>query len=132
MLSVNGLVQYQFAAAPRQAWINPPQALSRELTTYGVRALHVRADDAIFIPGFEYHFVDDGVEPPELCSQIPAGFAGRQSAVDPLRADASAWIEALPIVREFRRRILGRRRPARRGPYGARGPGGRAGRAAPC
>jgi hypothetical protein len=73
----------------------------------------VRADDAIFLPGFEYHFVDDGVEPPELCSQIPAGFAGRQSRIDPLRADASAWIEALPIVREFRRRILGRPRGAR-------------------
>jgi hypothetical protein len=113
VLSKNGLVQYQFAAAPRHVWINPPQALTRELTTYGVRALHVRADDAIFLPGFEYHFVDDAREPPELHSQIPAGFAGRQSAVDPLRADASPWIEALPIVREFRRRILGKRGRAR-------------------
>lgn len=120
VISVNGIVQYQFAAAPRHVWINPPQALSRELTTYGVRALHVLADDAIFIPGFEYHFVDDALGPPELCTQIPAGFAGRQSDVDPLRADASAWIEALPIVREFRRRILGRTRRSRRARQGGR------------
>jgi hypothetical protein len=112
VLSRNGLVQYQFAAAPRHAWVNPPQALTRELTSYGVRALHVRADDAIFIPGFEYHFEDETTG--ELQSQIPPGFAGRQSSVDPTRADASAWIEELPVIREFRRRILGRGRRARR------------------
>jgi len=110
VISTNGLIQYQFVAARRHVWINPPQALTPELTTYGVRALHVPADDAIFLPGYEYHFLDDSTEPATLVSQIPAGFVGAPSAVDPARADASAWIEALPVIGAFRRRVLGRRR----------------------
>lgn len=113
VLSSNGLVQYLLVGARRHAWINPPQALTRELTSYGVRALHVPADDRVFLPGYEYHYlVADGDGPPELHSQIPAGFAGRPSAVDPGRADASPWIERLPVIREFRRRVL-RRAPRR-------------------
>ena len=111
ILSVNGLVQYQFVATPSHVWINPPQALTTELTSFGIRALHVPADDEIFVPGFEYHFVD---EDGELQSQIPPGFAGEPSEVSPGRADASPWIEALPVIRAFRRRVLGERGRARR------------------
>ena len=106
--SRNGKIQYQFVVSPTHVWLNPPQALSRELTTFGLRALHVRADDDVFLPGFEYHFVDHTLDPPELHTQIPTGYAGEPSEVDPERADASAWIEALPIVKEFRRRLLPR------------------------
>ena len=83
--------------------------MTAEITSYGVRALHVPADERIFIPGYEYHYVDVSVDPPECCSQIPKGFAGAASSIDPERADASAWIEALPVIREFRRRIVGPR-----------------------
>lgn len=110
--SENRAVQYQFVVAPRHVWLNPPQATTTELTTYGLRALHVPADDDIFLPGYEYHFVDP--ETGELHSQIPAGWAGEASAVDPRRADAAAWLEALPIVAEFRSKVLGTRRRRRR------------------
>jgi hypothetical protein len=63
------------------------------------------ADDEIFVPGYEYHARDeDGV----VRSQIPRGYAGRTSSIDPDRADAAPWIEALPVIRDFRRRVLGR------------------------
>ena len=45
-----------------------------------------------------------GRGPPRLYSQIPPGFAGAASEVDPARADASPWLERLPVIREFRRR----------------------------
>jgi len=109
ILSRNGLVQYQFVASPTHAWINPPQALTTEITSYGIRALGVPADEEIFVPGFEYHYIDDSVEPPEPYSQIPPGWAGAPSPADPERADASAWIEALPVIREFRRQVVGPR-----------------------
>jgi hypothetical protein len=109
--SRNGLVQYQLVASPTHVWINPPQALTTEITSYGIRAIYVRADEEIFVPGYEYHYVDDSVDPPELHSQIPPGWAGAPSSIDPGRADASAWIEALPVIREFRRRVLGRNKP---------------------
>ncbi len=110
ILSRNGLVQYQFVASPEHVWVNPPQTLRDDLTSFGLRALHVQADDSIFIPGYEYHFLDESVDPPELHSQIPDGFAGPPSTIDPARADASAWIEALPVIRDFRRRVLRRER----------------------
>ena len=108
--SRNGEVQHQFLASPTHVWLNPPQTLTRELTTYGVRTLDVRAPEELCVPGFEYHFVDETRDPPELHSQIPPGFAGEPSCEDPLRADASRWNEALPVIREFRRKVLGARR----------------------
>jgi len=110
VLSRNGLVQYQFVASPTHVWINPPQTLTTEITSYGIRALAVEADEEIFIPGWEYHLLDPTCDPPEIDSQIPPGWAGRPSPLDPGRADASAWIEALPVIREFRKRVLGRGR----------------------
>ena len=66
------------------------------------------ADEDLFVPGFEYHLTDDSVDPPELISQIPTGYAGEMSLVEPGRANASAWLDALPVVKEFRRKFLGR------------------------
>jgi hypothetical protein len=102
ILSRNARIQYQFIAAPRLVWIIPPQALSTEITSYGVRTLDVAADEDLFVPGYEYHYVDTSENPPQLHSQIPTGFAGAASEVDPSRADASPWIERLPVIVEFR------------------------------
>ena len=102
--------QYQFGAGPHQVWIIPPQTLTTELMSYGLRTVDVNADEDVFVPGYEYHFMDDAEEPPVLHSQIPAGFAGAASTVDPSRADASPWLERLPVVREFRRTVLRRAR----------------------
>jgi hypothetical protein len=107
ILSRNRKIQYLFFAGPHHAWIIPPQALTTQLSTYAVRTVDVIAPEELCIPGFEYHFVDDTVDPPVLHSQIPEGFVGLPSEHDPARADASRWIEALPVVREFRRRVLG-------------------------
>lgn len=106
ILSENRRIQYLFFAAPRHVWIVPPQATTTELSSYGVRVVDVKADEDLFVPGYEYHYIDDDRDPPERVSQIPEGFAGAQTDFDPTRADASAWLDALPIIREFRRRVL--------------------------
>ncbi len=113
ILSRNRRIQYQFVAAPRHAWINPPQALTTEITSYGVRSIDVHCAEALCVPGYEYSFLDESTEPPTFHSQIPEGFAGEPSDLDPARVDASAWIEQLPVIREFRRQVL-RQRPRRR------------------
>jgi hypothetical protein len=109
-LSRNRRVQYLIMAAPRQVWIIPPQALTTELTTYGVRSIDVAFDEDLCVPGYEYHLIDDSVDPPELISQIPEGYAGEMSTVEEGRADASAWLDALPVIKEFRRKVLRNRR----------------------
>ena len=53
--------------------------------------------------------MDENEDPPRLHSQIPAGYAGKASEIDPSRADASAWIDRLPVIREFRQKVLRRR-----------------------
>lgn len=105
ILSRNRRIQYQFVAGPRQAWIIPPQALTTELSSYGVRTLDVIADEELCVPGYEYHYLDTSEDPPQLHSQIPEAFVGAQSEVDPSRADASPWIERMPVIREFRRAL---------------------------
>jgi hypothetical protein len=84
-------------------WIIPPQALTTELSSFGLRSVDVAIDENLCVPGFEYHFMDDTQDPPTLHTQIPEGFAGAPSAEDPSRADASKWLDRLPVVREFRR-----------------------------
>jgi hypothetical protein len=113
ILSKNGVIQYQFVAAPRQVWIIPPQTLTTEITSYGVRTVDVEAAEDLCVPGYEYHFMDESEDPPQLYTQIPDGFAGQPSEVDPARSDASPWIEELPVIREFRR-VLGFSRPRTR------------------
>jgi hypothetical protein len=106
ILSTNRRVQYQFMAAPRHVWIIPPQALTTELSSYGVRTVDVRADDDLFVPGYEYHFLDDDQDPPVPYSQIPEGFAGPASELDDARADASPWLDRLPVIEAFRKQVL--------------------------
>jgi hypothetical protein len=106
ILSRNARIQYQFIAAPRQVWIIPPQTLTTELTSYGVRTIDVEAAEDAFVPGYEYHFLDETLEPPELYTQIPDGFAGKASDVDPSRSDASPWLEELPVIQQFRSKLL--------------------------
>lgn len=101
ILSRNRRIQYQFVAGPRHVWIIPAQTLTTELSSYGVRTVDVVADEDLFVPGYEYHYREHG----ELYSQIPAGWAGAPSEVDPTRADASPWLERLPVIRAFRRWI---------------------------
>lgn len=109
ILSRNRRVQFLFFAAPRHAWVIPPQATTTELSSYGVRTIDVAADEHLFVPGYEYHFVDEAQDPAVLFSQIPAGFAGAPSSHDPSRADASAWLDRLPVIKEFRRQVLRKR-----------------------
>jgi hypothetical protein len=119
ILSGNRKIQYQFVLGPRHAWIVPPQTLTTELSSFGVRTIDVAADDDLCVPGLEYHYLDDSCDPPEMYSQIPPGFAGEISDVDPARADASPWLEALPVIQAFRRAMgapapkQAARRPAR-------------------
>jgi hypothetical protein len=101
ILSQNCQIQYQFVAGPHHVWIIPAQALDDELSSYGARTVDVIADEDVFVPGYEYHYEEHG----ELYTQIPPGFAGAASEVDPTRADASPWLEKLPVIQEFRRRI---------------------------
>ena len=88
-----------------QLWIIPAQALTTEIMSYGVRTVDVVGDENLFVPGYEYHYMDESVDPPELHSQIPEGFAGRRSEVDPMRCETSPWLEKLPVIQSFRRRI---------------------------
>ncbi len=107
ILSKNRAVQYMFIAGPNHVWIIPPQATTTELSTYGVRTVDAVADEDAFVPGYEYHFLDDTEDPPVFHSQIPEGYAGKPSVHDDSRADASAWLDRLPVIRQFRRRVLG-------------------------
>lgn len=106
VLSANRRVQYLFFASPTHVWLAHPQALSTDLSSYAVRTVDVHAPDDLSIPGFEYH--EDGA------SQIPDGFAGAPHPLDPHRADAGAWLDALPVVADFRARLLPRLRRRRR------------------
>lgn len=106
ILSVNRRVQYLFFAGPLHAWIIPPQATTPEITSFAVRPIKVAIDDCLCVPGFEYHYLDESVEPPVFVSQIPAGYVGELSTVDPSRADASPWLDRLPVIQEFRRLLL--------------------------
>ncbi len=115
ILSRNRQIQYQFIAAPRHAWIIPPQALTTEITSYGLRPIDVHHDEDLCVPGYEYHFFDETVSPPQLHSQIPEGFAGEPTELDPARVDASAWTDRLPVIQQFRREVLGQRGRRRRG-----------------
>ena len=106
ILSANRKIQYLFFAGPRHVWIIPPQATTTELSSYGVRTVDVVADEDLFVPGYEYHYLDDEQEPPVVFSQIPDGHAGATHPRDDTRADASRWLDRLPVIREFRRKVL--------------------------
>ena len=107
ILSRNRKIQYLFFAGPKHVWIIPPQALTTELSTYGVRTVDVVADEDLFVPGYEYHYFDEHSDEEDF-SQIPEGFAGEPSEHDSDRADASAWLDLIPVIAEFRREVLRR------------------------
>lgn len=115
IVSQNRRVQYFFMAAPKQVWIASCQATSTELSTFGLRTVDAVVADELLLPGFEYHFVEPGSDPPVLYSQIPEGFAGEASPVDDSRVDTSAWLDAMPVIRDFRRQVLRAGRSRRRG-----------------
>jgi hypothetical protein len=106
ILSRNRKVQYLFTAGIRHVWIIPPQATTTELSSFGVRTIDVVADEDLFVPGFEYHYFDEDADESEHFSQIPEGFAGELSEHDNDRADASAWLDPIPVIRAFRRQVL--------------------------
>jgi hypothetical protein len=103
ILSGNRLVQFLFMAGPRHVWIIPPQATTTELSSFGVRTIDVAVDDDLCVPGWEYHGGADDLD------QIPPGYAGERHPRDPSRADASPWLERLPVIRAFRQAVLGGR-----------------------
>lgn len=113
VLSTNRRIQYLFFAGPKQVWIIPPQATTAVLSTFGVRTVDVVIDDDVCCPGYEYHFLDDTVDPPEFYSQIPEGYAGEVGPHDPSRADASPWLDKLNVIQQFRKQILGAARARR-------------------
>ena len=110
ILSSNRKIQYVFMAGPKHTWILPPQATTTELSSYCVRTIDVVADDDLFIPGYEYHHFEETESGKlELFSQIPPGFAGEICESDDAKADASPWLNKLPVIQEFRRRVLSKR-----------------------
>ncbi len=123
ILSVNKRIQYLFFSGPLQVWIIPPQATTTELSSFGVRTVDVVVDDDLCCPGYEYHFLDDTVDPPVFYSQIPEGYAGAVGPNDDSRADASPWLDRLQVIQEFRRQVLKKGRVAApRGAAAARTP----------
>lgn len=106
ILSTNRQIQYYFIAGPKHVWIIPPQALTTELSSYGVRTIDVLADDDLFVPGYEYHHFEETKTGFELYSQIPEGFAGEVCPVDDAKADASPWLDRIPLIQQFRREVL--------------------------
>jgi len=106
ILSENRKIQYFFIAGPHHVWIIPPQALTTELSSFGVRTIDVIADDDLFIPGYEYHYYEDTPNGSQLHSQIPAGFVGETCPSHEDKADASPWLEKIPVIQQFRREIL--------------------------
>ena len=108
ILSTNKLVQYYFIAGAAHVWIIPPQATTTELSSYGVRTIDVIADDDLFLPGYEYHYYEETENGMELYSQIPTGFAGDVCPRDDAKADASPWLNEIPIIKKFRREVLGK------------------------
>ena len=107
ILSTNRKIQYLFISGPKHTWIIPPQATTTELSSYCVRTIDVTADDDLFIPGYEYHHFEETESGElELFSQIPPGFAGEICATDDAKADASPWLDKIPVIQEFRRTVL--------------------------
>ena len=110
ILSKNKKIQYLFIAAEKHIWIIPPQATTTQLSSFGLRTINVLADEDLFVPGFEYHYCPDDVDPCEHFTQIPKGYAGAQSEHDGDRADATAWLNKIPVIVDFKKAILSRKR----------------------
>jgi len=109
IISRNQKVQYLFIAGPNQVWIAACQATTTEIMSYGLRTVDAHVDDDLLLPGYEYHFMEEGDDGPVLHTQVPPGFAGKPSDIDSYRVDTSLWLEQVPVIREFRRKVLAKR-----------------------
>ena len=96
-------------AGPRQVWVASCQPTTTEIMSYGVRTVDAHVDDDLLLPGYEYHFEEEGENGPQLYSQIPPGYAGEKSAIDTYRVDTSRWLDQVPLIQEFRSKVLARR-----------------------
>lgn len=105
ILSRNKKIQYYFIAGKSHVWLLPMQALTTELSSFGVRTIDVVADDDLFIPGYEYHHYEETKNGLELYSQIPSGYAGEICPFDEHKADASPWLEKIPLIQQFRKTV---------------------------
>lgn len=101
--SENRQIQYMFVAGPKHVWIINPQPFTTEISSYGLRTVDALVDEDLCIPGYEFSDTDGSGD---LDDQIPPGFAGDICPVDNSRADASPWNEKMPVIREFRRKVL--------------------------
>ncbi|MBW2386073.1 MAG: hypothetical protein JRG92_20770 [Deltaproteobacteria bacterium] len=108
IVSKNREVQYYFVAGPKQVWIASLQATTTEIMSFGLRTVDAVVDDDLLVPAYEYHFLDEDEDPPVWVTQIPEGYAGQVSPHDPYRVDASPWLDKMPVIRDFRRKVLGR------------------------
>ncbi len=104
--SQNRRIQYLFMRAPTQSWIIPPQPVVLDLMSFGVHSVEAHVDEKLCIPGYEFHFADDE-EDDGVFSQIPKGYAGESSTIDPQRADASPWTHNMPIIKNFHAALPG-------------------------
>jgi hypothetical protein len=105
IVSKNEKVQYLFYAAPRQTWVGACQPTTRDITSYGVRSLDALVDEELLMPGYEYHQPDENGHVPDELRQVPEGFEGANSTLDPARVDTSPWLDRVPVLREFRRTL---------------------------
>ena len=103
ILSSNKKAQYYFIAGKTHVWMYPIQALTTELSSFGVRTIDVVADDDLFLPGYEYHHMEKTENGMELYSQIPKGYAGEVCPVDEDKADASPWLNEISLIKQFRK-----------------------------
>ena len=103
ILSVNGQVQYSMVASAQHFFIASVQSISSVLSSFALRVVDAVVDETVLLPGYDYHFLDEDVDPPQWHSQIPPGFAGARSKADPSRADTSRWLNRVPVLRAFAR-----------------------------
>jgi hypothetical protein len=104
ILSSNRLIQFSLVASKRHYFVAAVQSVDQRLSSFGVRVVDAVVDERLLLPGYDYHFLDDETDPPQLHSQIPVGFAGAPSPNDPSRADTSKWLNNVPMLKEFARR----------------------------
>ena len=96
ILSRNRQIQYQFVAAPRHAGSSRRRRSPPTSRPSACASIDVHAAEELCVPGYEYCYVDESTRPPTLHSQIPTGFAGAPSELDPARARCLAVDRAAP------------------------------------
>lgn len=91
--SKNGALHYIFnVSKKRKVWISAVQSSSALLTRFGVKREKIKVPTGLMVQAQEY------------LDEIPKGFAGKR--VHSVYYDASAWVDKLPINKEFREKVL--------------------------